>query len=149
MQLFSIFSYWNSSKLLLSSLVTHLMTWPMSLVSSSPSLLWTLHRVLSPLKPLPLTSALSRITHYVMSVSPASPIPQPPDDHVAVPAGHVGQPVHPPPPVHSLAPGPTIPDNTRIINNKHTVELFKVDKKLRRNTFNMNIYCPCLNLNVV
>lgn len=88
--------------------------------------------------------------HTLRHVSVTSlPLPQPPDDHVAVPAGHVGQPVHPPPPVHSLAPGPTIPDNTRIINNKHTVELFKVDKKLRRNTFNMNIYCPCLNLNVV
>ena len=46
------------------SALTHLMTCLRSLVSSSPSLLCTLLLVLSPLKPLPLTSTLSRITHY-------------------------------------------------------------------------------------
>ena len=51
--------------------LTDLMTCLRSLVSSSPSLLWTLLLVLSPLKPLPLTSTLSRIPHYIILISPS------------------------------------------------------------------------------
>ena len=56
-----------------------------------------------------------------------------PDDHIAVSADHVTGPVYPPPLVHSLTPGLTVPDITNVYlsafnviltHATHTVNVF-------------------------